>query len=178
MVKSRHPVPLSAALAAQVKRKLCVKPRTQLREVAVHWLLRQGVAYWSIQRSSHGYSLHWPDGDGGQHVAFLRLGRLQKPTRARNRGGWRFDLRSPNNGTPRTREHPTFWLLSCALARPYKPGGSLVIPDCVLPPHWQVINVPQMLNSWLWRFWEQYQCFATYPDVPEELVGSGHFTPR
>ena len=83
---------------------------------------------------------------------------------------WVLDL-NDRHGTPRhwVRQHPTFWFFALPLANPWRRGGVLVIPDCVIPQHRVLTRLNQKPN-WLWQYWERWDCLLTYPDLPDDLI--------
>ncbi len=64
------------------------------------------------------------------------------------------------------RHHPTFWffLFPCAVN-----GGVVVIPDAVINANWHGARLIQD-SYWMWRYWERWDCLATWPDLPADLV--------
>lgn len=111
----------------------------------------------------------WQGYNARMRIAHIQLNKRDDACNrklARRRYRWQVNL---SDCTSKERLHPTFWFLVFPLPVPKDPGGVLVIPDCVIPPHWHIVRLAQR-PYWMWQYWGRWDCLKTYPDLPEDLL--------
>ena len=111
--------------------------------------------------------------DGTRVSARLRSAMLRKfPQPEKHHKGltfrWRIMLNQTSPKKYSERLHPTFWIFLFDSAR-LTWAGMIIIPDCVLPEHWKRIHLAPR-PYWIWKYWRRWDCLATYPDVPADLL--------